>query len=70
MRSSDELEEETTSDDKEGEGDGVKIVWMAVVSTVNDDVMSKTLDSRGSPLPLPVIPALGGEGQRGYTQHT
>ena len=50
--------------------EGRKDVWMAVVSTVNDDVMSKMLDSRGSPLPLPVIPVLGGEGQRGYMQHT
>jgi hypothetical protein len=33
----------------------------AAVSMVNDDVMSNTLGSSGSSLPLPVIPALGGE---------
>ena len=33
----------------------------AVVSMMNDDVMSKTLGSSGRLLPLPVIPALGGE---------
>ena len=44
------------------------VVWEArgegevVASTKNDDVMSNTLGSSGSPLPLPVIPALGGEG--------
>ncbi len=38
----------------------------AAVSMVNDDVMSNILGSSGSSLPLPVIPALGGEeGQKG-----
>ena len=45
-------------------GDGV-VCRETVVSTVYDDVMSNTLGSRGSPLPLLVIPVLGGGGRRG-----
>ena len=44
--------------------DGV-VCKEAVVSTVKDDVMSNTLGSNGSPLPLPVIPVLGGGGRKG-----
>lgn len=44
--------------------DGV-VCREAVVSTVKDDAMSNTLGSSGSPLPLPVIPALGGGGRKG-----
>ena len=41
-----------------------------VVSMMNDDVMSKTLGSSGRLLPLPVIPALGGEEDKKSMSHT
>ena len=64
--------------------EGRKVVWMAgrgVVSgdggraregeaMMNDDVTSKTLGSSGSLLPLPLIPALGGEEGKKSMSHT
>ena len=41
-----------------------------IVSMMNDDVTSKTLGSSGRLLPLPVIPALGGEEGKKSMSHT